>query len=156
MRQPLHPGLPRETLASHDRHCYFKQVLELGIFIVASPLGRAAVFALTQFRKKGKATGTYGFRLEYLLPFVKGNEGEVGHPEVLNKKLAGIAVSPVQGMLDGKVGGGAGGEGEAYDARRYGEGMWRLLMCYADHTVVSYELKRKRGEGEAGVGDIVV
>jgi hypothetical protein len=133
MRQPLHPPskLGLSILESSDRHCFFAQIPELGVFIIASPVGRAAVFRLTKTRG-----GIYGFRLEYLLPLRGDDESEVWAPS--GGKLLGTAVGPVQGMYD------------------VGERRWRVLMYYSDHTVVAFELEKRRGGGEIRLGDLVV
>jgi len=89
-------------------------------------------------------------KLEYVLPFVKGKEEDIRSLFDQHNKLVGIAVSPVQGMLDRLEDDGA------YDARACGEGMWRLMMYYTDHSVLSYEISRKKRDGEMGLGDIVV
>jgi hypothetical protein len=146
IRQPLDPGPLQYAFGSHDRLCFSTQIRELGIFIVASPVGRVVIFSLTKHRSTHV---TYGFKLEYILPFFKDHENDVVSNLVKpGFRLAGIAVSPVQGMLDGEVGG--------YDARKCGEGLWRLMMYYSDHTVVCYEIARKRKDGERGLGDLVV
>jgi hypothetical protein len=142
MRRPLHPDPWDQTVGSFDRHCFSTQIPELGIFIVASPLGRAAIFALTRARE----TDMYSFNLEYMVPFSSGTEEEVVSPVDPRTRLIGIAAGPVQGMFDR-----CGLEGKRPRERR-----WRLLMYYTDHTVVSFELARRRGKGEPGLGDLVV
>ena len=139
MRNPLYSAgwmnLP------HDRLCYSAQIPELGIFIVASPGGRAAIFGLTQY--KGEDGDVYGFRLDHTVPFNR-QERELligGHSGI---RLVGIAVGPVQGMLDGS---------EVMGHRR-----WRLMMMYDDHTVLSYELGKYREDADEvpGLADLVV
>lgn len=156
MRFPLHPGnqdpIPSE---SYDRHCFSAQIPELGIFIIASPLGRAAIFSLTKSREPPDAEHCiYGFQLEHILPFVKGAEEKVCDIVAPKHRLAGIAVGPVQGMLDKRADTPSGDDG--YDPRAYGEGKWRLLIYYTDHTVLSYEIARKKTDGDLWLGDIVV
>jgi hypothetical protein len=142
MRRPLHPGLQDQKLASYDRHCYSTHIPELGIFIIASPVGRAAIFALT----KSRNPITYGFQLEYILPFASGDENEITSPEFSNSRLVGVAAGPVQGSFDLPGERGTGPKG-----RR-----WRLLMYYMDHTVLSFEISRKRAGGDVGLGDLIV
>ncbi|KAI4689386.1 uncharacterized protein J4E88_002738 [Alternaria novae-zelandiae] len=52
IRRPLHPGRWVDSLMSCDRHCFFSQIPELGIFIVGSPAGRVGVFSLYYTRDK--------------------------------------------------------------------------------------------------------
>jgi len=154
MRRPLHPSPQDAGVESFDRHCFSAQIPELGVFIIASPVGRAAVFTFTRCRESNHDGFTYGFQMEYMLPFIKGKEEQVWAPVSSHAKLAGIAVSPVQGMMDKPIGSPSNEDG--YDARAYNEGRWRLIMYYTDHTVVSYEVARKKKDGELGLGDIVV
>jgi hypothetical protein len=63
--------------------------------------------------------------------------------------MVGIAVGPVQGMLNQD----AGEEGRGMGA---GKRRWRLMLHFEDHTIYSYELG-KYGGGEApGLGELVV
>ncbi|KAH7411550.1 hypothetical protein DE146DRAFT_602236 [Phaeosphaeria sp. MPI-PUGE-AT-0046c] len=140
MRRPLYPGPWRPNPVSYDRLCFSAQIPELGIFIVGSPLGRAAIFALTK-SPNTKEGYKYGFQLEYVLPFNKDDEDEILDQGHSNRRMVGVAVGPVQGML-GRAGG--------------GDRTWRVLMYFTDHKVLSYELKRKRAEGTPGLGDLVV
>jgi len=97
IRRPLHPGRWVDSLMSCDRHCFFSQIPELGIFIVGSPAGRVGVFSLYYIRDENTGEPRYGFELEYLLPFRSGNETEIaGGP---NERLLGVAVAPVQGKM---------------------------------------------------------
>jgi hypothetical protein len=109
------------------RLCFSVCIPQLGVFVVGSPVGRVAIFALTKYWKDGG--WTFGFRLEYILP--RGRDEE----QVLSVmgRLCGVAVAPVQG-----------GEGE---------GKWRLLMYFGDHRVVGWEIERRGG---GGVGELVV
>ncbi|KAF2826473.1 hypothetical protein CC86DRAFT_382501 [Ophiobolus disseminans] len=155
MRYPLRPRAEFSGIETYGRQCFFKQIPELGMFIIASSLGRAAIFSLTRRRRApGDEESTYGFQMEYMLPFIPGRENDIWCPALSGAKLAGIAVSPIQGMLDKPVG--TPSEEVGYDARAYGEGRWRLMMYYTDHTVVSYEIMRKKKDGQLGLGDIVV
>jgi hypothetical protein len=113
------------------------QIPELGILIVGSPKGRVAVFSLGQSDWFPRTVPVYFNRLDWLLPF--GDQEERGErPE---SRLAGIAVSPMQGHI-GKMNG---------DIAR----KWRLLLYYTDHSVLSYELSKKGGGG-AGFDDLVL
>jgi len=136
MRCPLTPGPATQSLDAVDRQCFSTHVPELGIFIVGSPIGRVAIFALT----KSRASGEFGFELEYILPFNKRDENEVLSGAY--KRMAGVAVGPVQGEL---------GRDEAGRGRR-----WRLLMYFMDHSMMSFEIGRKRGGGDVGLEELVV
>ncbi|KAF2790781.1 hypothetical protein K505DRAFT_419597 [Melanomma pulvis-pyrius CBS 109.77] len=149
MPNPLCIG-PWQQL-SHDRLCYTAQIPELGIFIVASPGGRAGIFSLTYF--EGDYSDVFGFRLDHLLPFER-QIGELGLGEAGNR-LVGIAVGPVQGMLDPPAGAEMGERTRSLGARR-----WRLMMTYDNHTVLSYELgkypEREDMDDAPGLADLVV
>jgi hypothetical protein len=157
MRHPLHPQDPNDYIGHYDRQCFHTQIPELGVFIIGSPVGRAAIFSLTKLRKPrpadhGKSVYGYGFHLEYILPFSAHDETNIWssttHPQCPRAMLMGVAVGPVQGMFDevrenGEV-------GPRRDRR------WRLLMYYTDHSVLSFEIARKRVGQEPGLGDLVV
>jgi hypothetical protein len=139
MRHPLHPSLPPID-ASHDRHCFSTQIPELGIFIIASPIGRVAIFAITKILV-AEEEWKFGFELEYILPFEKDNEECVTGDKDAARRLVGVAASPVQGS--------EGLEGSGRDMK------WRLMMYFTDHEVMSWEIGRKRGE-DVGLGELVV
>lgn len=151
MQRPLHPGERIPSLASQDRHCYFSQIPELGVFIVASPIGRAAIFSLYRTMDEDSAHRRYGFKLEYLLPFKQENENQIAGAPI--GRMIGVAVSPVQGMFDGQ--GDADGttdqEQGVHQPRR-----WRILMYYMDHTVLSFELSKPRGSESPDLEELVV
>lgn len=138
MRRPLSIGPVAEPSVSFNRLCFSNQIPELGIFIIGSPIGRAAIFALT----KSQETREYGFNLEYILPFHKYDENEIVLDQVLESRMVGVAVGPMQGEL---------GRGEGMRDRR-----WRLMMYFSDHSMMSYELSRKRGGGDVGLGELIV
>ena len=97
MQRPLHPGRWVEALTSQDRHCFFSQIPELGIFIVGSPIGHAGVFSLCFTKREDHEQPRYGFKLEYLLPFHKSDQTKItGVPQ---GRLLGIAVAPIQGTM---------------------------------------------------------
>lgn len=160
MRRPLHTGPWAPFTGSFDRLCYFEQIPELGIFIVASPVGRAAIFSIyyVEGGEEENHPRRYGFKIEYILPFLKGKETEV--VSITKARLVGVAVAPVQGMCDVKDGGGEGGRWGGKQSRARGDEAevprrWRLMMYYTDNTVLSFELEKKR-EGQTTVGDLVV
>jgi len=105
-----------------DRISLHALIPELGVVVIGTPKGRAAVLALFQNRENRMHKTRYSFRMEWLLPTAEQEErGE--RPETM---LIGLAASPVQGML---------GEREQGRPRK-----WRLLLTYADHSVLSYEI----------------
>ncbi|KAI4621564.1 hypothetical protein J4E80_003934 [Alternaria sp. BMP 0032] len=149
IRRPLHPGRWVDSLMSCDRHCFFSQIPELGIFIVGSPAGRVGVFSLYYTRDEDTEEPRYGFKLEYLLPFRSGNETEIaGGP---NERLLGVAVAPVQGMYDPAEDTGVSDQEVFPQPRR-----WRLLMYYMDHTVLSFELSKQTVGESPSLDDMVV
>ncbi|PVH98729.1 hypothetical protein DM02DRAFT_729695 [Periconia macrospinosa] len=189
MRNPLFPITTPATgsrgpIPPYHRHCYATQIPELGIFIVATPAGRVGIFSLTRAKHEFTEKVLFGFRLSAILP-CKGDDGRKRADgaknviaDVWGKRLVGIAVGPVQGMLDEEGGGGGaaataahgisddeddgeeqeeGGEGgkERVDAK-VGPRRWRLIMQFHDHTVYSYELGKQLGSGVSGLGDLVV
>jgi len=72
--------------------------------------------------------------MEWLLP-TADQEQKRERPEVM---LIGLAVSPIQGML---------GEREQGRPRK-----WRLLLTYADHSVLSYEMCGADDDAETHYG----
>lgn len=125
-------------LNSFDRLNMSAHVVELGVVVVASQKGRAMVLALTKLRPKStkypaelqqttivKKT-VYAMRLEDVLPFA-WQERDRQRPFA---PLHGIAVGPMQGT-----------ENAPSHLKR-----WRLMLMYQDHSVLSYELKRRRAK----------
>jgi hypothetical protein len=161
MRRPLHPSdlhIPCLFIpGSHDRHCYTTQVPELGVFIIASPNGRAGVFSLT--RAPGHGVGDvsgrpqFSFQLEYILPFANSDDRKVW--DVEGARLIGVAAGPVQGMLDAESRVGEEGKGDAYDEQP-SKRRWRIMMYYTDHTVLAFELGKKRDRGALDVEALIV
>ncbi|KAF3034815.1 hypothetical protein E8E12_006749 [Didymella heteroderae] len=102
IRRPLHPDERRNPFpfipGSHDRHCYTTQIPELGVFIIASPDGRAGIFSLTKAMQSSRSRPQYSFHLEYVLPFANDNKSKIW--DVEGARLIGVAAGPVQGMLD--------------------------------------------------------
>jgi hypothetical protein len=125
------------------RQCFTAQIPELGIFIVGSPAGRVGIFRLTQTLCSGEII--YGFRVEHILPYQRQERvvGELGSGS--GKQLVGVAVGPVQGMLDER-----GGDGVEGRRRR-----WRVMLYYGDHAVETFEVG-KWVEGEDGLEGLVV
>lgn len=137
MRRPLHPGEWMLSLAPQDRHSFFSHIPELGVFIIGSPIGRAAVFSLYWTHDEGNPHRRYGFKLEYLLPFKEEHENEIAGGS--RERLIGVAVAPIQGMFDESEEMARTGEQGVQQPRR-----WRLIMYYMDHNLLSYELSKPR------------
>jgi hypothetical protein len=166
MRRPLHPAdlhIPCLFIpGSHDRHCYTTQIPELGVFIIASPHGRAGVFSLTRApgHESPQTTGRpqFSFQIEYILPFRNGDDRKVW--DVEGARLIGVAAGPVQGMLDDaerRVGvGEEGNGGDRYDEQPPSKRRWRIMMYYTDHTVLAFELGKKREGGALDVEALIV
>ncbi|KAJ8106385.1 hypothetical protein OPT61_g9573 [Boeremia exigua] len=157
IRQPLHPEKTQSPFpfipGSHDRHCYTTQIPELGVFIVASPNGRAGIFSLTKSAQKPQGRPLYSFQLEYVLPFANDDKSKIW--DVEGARLIGVAVGPVQGTLD-RFDGANGENGQRVGDGGPGARRWRVMMYFMDHTVLAFELAKRR-EGEVpGVGELVV
>ncbi|KAF2711120.1 hypothetical protein K504DRAFT_404323 [Pleomassaria siparia CBS 279.74] len=114
-----------------DRLCLSTQIPELGIFIVASPSGGVAILSLTQTWNEKTQQVLYGFQYEHKLEGVFSKQ-----------KLAGIAVGPVQGMLD---------IGDEKGPEDFGARRWRLFLMYVDHTKVCYQLERRARDDDDDV-----
>jgi hypothetical protein len=139
LHEPLFQIFEEKLPAEYDRLCFVEQIPELGVVIVASSIGRAAVLTLTcnaHVITPGKPV--FGFRLDHLLPFPEQERD--GYRPACGGPLLGIAVSPIQGMLGVKQG-----------PRR-----WRLLMYYSDHTVLPYEIGKEREPQNQGVETLVI
>ncbi|KAK3670927.1 hypothetical protein LTR78_009205 [Recurvomyces mirabilis] len=124
-----------------DRLNMNASIPSLGVVVLASQKGRAVVLALTKLSAKAaypasmkdgiaKAKTNYAMRIECILPFA--------HQELQNQRpfqpLHGIAVGPVQGTDN------------MSDERK----RWRLMMMYQDHSILSYEISRRRAR-DSGV-----
>lgn len=135
----LHQTIPPRLygLISFDRLNMIHQIPSLGLVIVASQAGRAALLTITEMKPQSKKSSPLkGFRVEHILPFKSQEEQGRQRPEV---PLLGIAVGPVQGHL---------GTGDNTDAIDKAGIRYRLLMIYYDHSVLSYEI----GRGRCGSG----
>lgn len=158
IRRPLHP-VERDSpwpliSGSHDRHCYTTQIPELGVFIVASPNGRAGVFSLTKTKLETQARPLYSFELEYVLPFANDDENKVC--DIDGAKLIGVATGPVQGMLDKPNEHSAGSEDAMIGNSQPSNRRWRLLMYFADHTVLAFELQKRKVSEMPEVDELIV
>ena len=110
--------------AHFERLIFHALIVELGLVIVGTQVGRVALLTLTRpedsFSHFGPVTM---FRVDRILP-TKTHEAAGLRPHV---PLLGFAVAPLQGE-------------QMMERRR-----WRLVLHYYDHSVLSYELSR---EGE--------
>ncbi|GAB7366637.1 hypothetical protein MBLNU230_g8620t1 [Neophaeotheca triangularis] len=122
LRQTLPPPTTLLNLSHHqDRLNLHAHIPSLGIAIAGSQKGRLAILALTRVGE----TGLFAMRVHAVLPFAS-QEAEGSRP--VGAGLLGLAVSPLQGA--------------ARAGRR-----WRLLVQFADFTVLSYEIARGGWEG---------
>lgn len=114
---------PPFTSSDCNRMSFHHIIPELGVLLIGSPSGRVAINALLRTDDwTGREEGTFFMRLDWILPF-KSQEEDGLRPE---RKMVGMAVGPVQGQL---------GKSLLGSQRK-----WRLMMYYADHSVLSYEL----------------
>ena len=137
---------------SYERLHLTQHIPELSVVITASGSGRAAVFTITRrqplLTEKEKGTGQLGprkrdevgMRLDWVLPLASQEDRKERPMEV----LVGIATAPLQGLDDDDDG--AVGKARGEEKRR-----WRLVLTYADHTVLTYELWRREGENRAAL-----
>ena len=114
---------PSFTASQTNRMSLQTIIPELGVLLIGSPSGRVAVFSLLRTddwaaRKKG----TYFVRLDWHLP-LQSQEKAGLRPD---RKLLGMAAGPVQGQF---------GHVKPHKRRK-----WRLMLYYADHSILSYEL----------------
>lgn len=79
------------------------------------------------------------------MPFENSNENMIC--DVQGAKLIGVAAGPVQGMLDKADDFVEQSEGKGRYCDKPGSRRWRLMMYYTDHTVLAFELGKRR-EGE--------
>ncbi|KAF3003098.1 hypothetical protein E8E13_008058 [Curvularia kusanoi] len=157
LRHPLHPEDCQKPFpsipGSHDRHCYTTQIPELGVFIIASPNGRAGVFSLNRAPDHSPGRPQFGFQLENILPFANSDDSKIW--DVEGARLIGVAAGPVQGMLDKEETSGEQEDRSNPFEKNPGSRRWRVMMYYTDHTVLAFELGKRR-EGEVPEVDQLV
>lgn len=139
----LHETLPPRLygLNNFDRMNMIHQIPSLGIVAIASQVGRVALLTMTKLKSHSEHKASLlGFRVEHILPF-RSQEDRGERPEV---PLLGMAVGPMQGHGLGDENIGVSGIKWAGDNNKGGDGRYRLLMIYYDHTVLSYEIGRRR------------
>ena len=132
-------------LQNFERINMIEQIPELGLIIIASQVGRVALLTTTESRDSPHTAMSVGLKIERILPS-KSQEDAGVRPDV---PLMGIAVGPVQGYgIEVEAAGAESPAREDLDVPKLGDGRYRLLMVYCDHTVLSYELGRsKTGTG---------
>lgn len=121
----------------------------IGVVVLASQKGRAVVLSLTKLsryadfptpkysKSKCPPNTIYTMRVERILPFAS-QEADGQRPF---EPLAGIATGPIQGT-----------EHLPDEQKR-----WRLILMYYDHTVLSYEIRRRRTrDSGVSIQDIIV
>ena len=122
-----------------DRLNMVAQIPELGVVIVASQVGKAALLTMTKLRGEKLL---HGFRVECRLPFESQEEAR-RRPRCF---LLGIATAPLQGHETDAV----GNDDRSPSPERAGSGIrgprkYRLFLTYCDHTVLTYEIARPDG-----------
>ena len=122
LKQSIPPSIGHQV--HFERLILHVLIVELGLVIVGSQVGRVALLSLTRpedgFSHHGPVTM---FRVDRILP-TKKHENENMRPPV---PLLGIAASPMQGQSEEKK-------------------RWRLILQYYDHSILSYELSRDEDE----------
>ena len=146
----VHQTMPARLrfLKTFDRLSMIQQIPELGVVVVGSAAGRAAILTLTKMTSDPPFSG---FRVDWIIP-LKSQEDRDVRPEA---PLMGIAVSPVQGQGDqGEI---ADEDGVGPDASgRLGTRKYRIMLVYAEHTILSYEIDRSTTGTGYEVNDRIV
>lgn len=138
VHQVIPPSLP--ALKQIERLNMVHQIPELGVVAVANQAGRVALLTMTFWQPQRQP----GFKIEAILPYMS-QEQQGLRPECC---LIGMAISPVQGHQSRPP----YSEDDAPDSpplhRVKGVRRFRLLMTYANHTILSYEISRPKGDVE--------
>ena len=126
-------------LSEFERMNMIHQIPELGVIVIASQIGRVGILTATRREPQGQ----YGFKMEFMLPFKSEEVARLRPAEA----LMGIAVGPIQGHFNPPEPGSAEDVSEESGAgsRQVAPRRFRLLMVYAEHTVLSYEISRPSG-----------
>jgi hypothetical protein len=122
------------VLSDYDRLNMLAAIPELSLVLVASQVGRVALFTVTRLVDRFTRAGhSVAMRLDLILPFKSEETQERIRP---THGLMGIAVAPMQG--------------ERKRGAKTGEGprRWRLMLHYFNHTILSYEISRREEIGE--------
>jgi hypothetical protein len=132
LEQDCRPDLAIQ-LAQIDRLNLTAQIPELGVVLVGSAKGRVAILTLHRLDENvysfsgvlaDSRPSTFTMRLLTILPLAEQEERD----QRPLQPLVGLAVAPVQGHL------------ELVPGRRR---IWRIMLTYRDHTVLSYEIYSK-------------
>lgn len=151
LRQVTPPRLA--YLNNFERLNMIEQIPELGLVIIASQAGRVAILTTTKSKDPPNTAMSVGLKIERILPF-KSQEDAGMRPEM---PLMGIAVGPVQGHgIEVEASGDERPVERELDAPKLGDGRYRLLMIYCDHTVLSYEIGRSKTRTGYEVNDRVL
>lgn len=145
--QQLVPG-DHAWLNAFERLNMHIYIPAIGIVVLASQKGRAMVLALTKLSKRTRTTeesrpekqkqSIYAMRIEHILPF-DDQEQQMQRPF---QPLHGVAASPIQ----------QGSTLLPEDQCR-----WRLMLMYADHSILSYEISRRRSrDSGVDIGSVLV
>ena len=110
----------------HHRLNMLAKIPELSLLVVASQIGKVALFTLTRLENGFSRHGpVVMLRLDFVLPFA--DQHQLLRPV---EPLLGIAVSPQPST-------------EPRDARKNARPRrWRLILTYFNSSIVSYELSR--------------
>lgn len=151
----LHQIVPPRlySLVNFDRMNMIHQIPSLGIVVIASQVGRVALLTMTKLNSPSEGKPSLlGFRVEHILPF-QSQEHRGERPEA---PLLGMAVGPVQGhgLRDENIC--VSEDNTAGDDDEGGDRRYRLLMIYYDHTVLSYEIGRRKEESGYEVNNRVL
>ena len=144
----LHQRLPPRLrgLATFERLNMIHQIPELGVVVIGSAVGRVAVITLTRLKCTDPNPTLSGFCIDWILP-LKSQEDRGVRPEA---PLMGLAVSPVQGRedTDGFADMESSPLGASCQSLRSELRKYRIMLIYADHSILSYETSRPtRGMG---------
>ncbi|PHH75261.1 hypothetical protein CDD80_2507 [Ophiocordyceps camponoti-rufipedis] len=138
---PQQRGLMRQLFEATDRISMIAHVPELSLVVAASASGRVLLLTPTTLRDPEMREAyplRAGFRIEWVLPRRSDESRWRRQP----RPLYGMAVGPVQGEV-GPVKVGSGTE-ERTASRR----LFRLMLHYRNHDVLTYEITRVQETGE--------
>lgn len=89
-----------------------------------------------------------------MLPFANDDKNKIW--DVEGARLIGVAAGPVQGMLDESSEDSEDETSAAAHIEKPGNRRWRLMMYFTDHTVLAFELGKRRAVESPGVGELIV
>ncbi|KAL1955839.1 hypothetical protein VTO42DRAFT_8078 [Malbranchea cinnamomea] len=132
-KSPLYQEIsePMPLIETCDRFNMMHHIPELGVVVAASQKGRVAIISLTQVQGEGMF-----FRVDKIVPF--DYQERFGLRPLC--PLLGIAVGPVEGhLIPPDDPNWSGYRREAWHGSEFSR-RYRLLLMYADHSVLHYEL----------------